>query len=100
MESLACIAILVGDCGGLELYTVKETMHDHSSSGVTFRREDNVANCSCHLFESEGILCRHALTIFEIKQIFILPDRYILKRWTKFAKNVKASEQDAIRPPQ
>ncbi|XP_010935481.1 protein FAR1-RELATED SEQUENCE 5 [Elaeis guineensis] len=98
IRSLACIAMLVSDCGGLELYTVKETMHDDSGSGVIFRREDNVANCSCHFFESDGILCRHALTIFKIKQIFIIPDRYILRRWTKFAKNGKASEDDAIRP--
>jgi hypothetical protein len=33
-----------------------------------------------------GILCKHALKIFNIKDVFILPSQYILNRWTKYAK--------------
>jgi len=31
-------------------------------------------------------LCRHAFKVFNIKDIFVLPSQYIIKRWTKYAK--------------
>jgi hypothetical protein len=33
-----------------------------------------------------GILCKHALKVFNMKDVFILPSQYILHRWTKYAK--------------
>ncbi|BFG17885.1 hypothetical protein CerSpe_041580 [Prunus speciosa] len=40
----------------------------------------------CKLFESKGLLCRHALKVFDSKNITSLPSQYILKRWTKGVK--------------
>ena len=34
-----------------------------------------------------GILCKHALKVFNKKDIFYLPSKYILNRWTKYAKS-------------
>ena len=42
---------------------------------------------SCRKFETFGILCCHALKVFDILDIKIIPDAYILKRWTREAKN-------------
>ena len=44
-------------------------------------------SCSCRNFETFGILCCHALKVFNILDIKIIPDAYILKRWTREAKN-------------
>ena len=44
-------------------------------------------SCSCRKFETFGILCCHALKVFNILDIKIIPDAYILKRWTREAKN-------------
>lgn len=33
-----------------------------------------------------GILCRHALRVLNINEVFTLPSPYILHRWTKYAK--------------
>ena len=30
-----------------------------------------------------GLLCKHALRVFNINGVFDLPSQYILKRWTK-----------------
>jgi len=38
------------------------------------------------MFEFEGVLCRHALKVFQIMNKTELPSRYILHRWTKSAK--------------
>ena len=45
-------------------------------------------NCSCHKFDSMGILCSHALRIYNIRNIFRIPDQYFLKRWSKNARSV------------
>ncbi|XP_019419804.1 PREDICTED: putative protein FAR1-RELATED SEQUENCE 10 [Lupinus angustifolius] len=48
---------------------------------VIWLPEDEQIHCSCKEFESSGILCRHALRIFVVKNYFQLPDKYYLTRW-------------------
>ena len=55
----------------------RQLMHD--------RQRDHIS-CSCGKFEFDGIPCRHMLAFFRISQIFELPEKYILKRWTQEAK--------------
>ncbi|KAK0597637.1 hypothetical protein LWI29_027151 [Acer saccharum] len=43
-------------------------------------------SCCCKLFKSMGILCRHALKVFDFNNLTSIPSKYILKRWTKDAK--------------
>jgi len=38
-------------------------------------------------FERFGIWCGHALKVLDVMNIKVLPDKYILKRWTKDARN-------------
>ena len=34
-----------------------------------------------------GLLCKHALRVFNMNEVFTLPSHYILNRWTKYAKS-------------
>ncbi|KAL2479352.1 Protein FAR1-RELATED SEQUENCE [Abeliophyllum distichum] len=43
-------------------------------------------SCNCRTFEFEGYPCRHMICFFKKKQIIPLPEKYILRRWTKNAK--------------
>ncbi|KAK0581459.1 hypothetical protein LWI29_014019 [Acer saccharum] len=43
-------------------------------------------NCSCHLFEFKGVLCRHAIMTLIDQEIFCVPKKYIFKRWRKDVK--------------
>ncbi|RLN35729.1 protein FAR1-RELATED SEQUENCE 5-like isoform X2 [Panicum miliaceum] len=45
------------------------------------------ASCSCRIFERIGILCAHGLKVLDLMNIKILPPHYILKRWTREARN-------------
>lgn len=45
------------------------------------------ASCSCQLFEYNGFLCRHIMIVLQMFGIHNIPNKYILKRWTKNAKN-------------
>ncbi|XP_062213309.1 protein FAR-RED IMPAIRED RESPONSE 1-like [Phragmites australis] len=44
-------------------------------------------SCNCKMFEQKGILCCHVLRVMFQYGISEIPDRYILKRWTKNARD-------------
>ncbi|KAG8384333.1 hypothetical protein BUALT_Bualt04G0107300 [Buddleja alternifolia] len=50
---------------------------------VVFDVQKKEIRCSCHKFESMGILCRHALRVFNCMNVHIIPEMSIKKRWTK-----------------
>lgn len=43
--------------------------------------------CSCHLFEYQGFLCKHAILILQNSDVSCIPSQYILKRWSKNGNN-------------
>ncbi|XP_048492992.1 protein FAR1-RELATED SEQUENCE 3-like [Beta vulgaris subsp. vulgaris] len=44
-------------------------------------------SCSCRMFQRSGILCAHALKVLDDMNIKLIPDRYMLKRWTTEARS-------------
>ncbi|KAJ1376200.1 Zinc finger, PMZ-type [Sesbania bispinosa] len=54
---------------------------------VSFDSSTTMINCSCHKFDSMGILCSHALRIYNIKGVLRIPNQYFLKRWSKNARS-------------
>ncbi|XP_010532502.1 PREDICTED: protein FAR-RED ELONGATED HYPOCOTYL 3 [Tarenaya hassleriana] len=54
---------------------------------VTWNQTKSQVSCICRLFEYKGYLCRHALNVLQRCHLSSIPSRYILKRWTKDAKN-------------
>nr|CAD1840595.1 unnamed protein product [Ananas comosus var. bracteatus] len=53
---------------------------------VKFDTSDFNISCSCKLFESLGLLCRHSLRVLLVNNVNAIPTQYILHRWTKDAK--------------
>lgn len=45
-----------------------------------------IANCSCKLFESHGIPCRHIIQVMRIENQQELPSFYMMERWQKRCK--------------
>ncbi|CAD6223752.1 unnamed protein product [Miscanthus lutarioriparius] len=55
---------------------------------------DNVQGdiwCLCRLFQSKGILSRHALTVLRQDLVLMIPQKYIIHRWCKDCKQTCAS---------
>ncbi|PKA46777.1 Protein FAR1-like sequence 5 [Apostasia shenzhenica] len=73
--------------GTISKYTVERDGDTHSRHIVAFDASEKKAVCSCYKFESSGILCRHVLGVFLVAGLILLPEHYILKRWTKKAKS-------------
>ena len=45
------------------------------------------ASCNCGMLNRTGILCAHDLKVLDLMNVKILPAHYILKRWTREARN-------------
>nr|GEW34593.1 hypothetical protein [Tanacetum cinerariifolium] len=52
----------------------------HASNVYT---RDGSVICSCQLFVRVGILCKHIFCVFKNANVEMIPQQYILRRWTK-----------------
>ncbi|XP_043698176.1 protein FAR1-RELATED SEQUENCE 5-like isoform X2 [Telopea speciosissima] len=91
LESSCCIANKTDEEGPVSKFIVgKYNEKDKNMHLVTFNTVDNGISCSCQMFEFEGMLCRHVLKVFQMVNVFEIPPRYILKRWTMSARYVES----------
>lgn len=65
---------------------------------VSLTHYDCDVQCNCCLFETRGILCRHAVAVLIHNQIMSVPEKCIIPRWRKDSKRrhrkVKVSYDD------
>ena len=47
---------------------------------------EQASSCSCYQFTRTGVLCSHALKVLDLMNIKLLPAHYVLKRWTREAR--------------
>ncbi|KAL0013407.1 hypothetical protein SO802_000476 [Lithocarpus litseifolius] len=74
-------------------YKVTSSFDPDDAFIVKLNLESKVCEYDCQLFEFMGIVCRHMLLIFQVKNIFQIPSHYILQCWTKEAnKELKSVE--------
>ncbi|RYQ87951.1 hypothetical protein Ahy_B09g095453 isoform H [Arachis hypogaea] len=70
---------------------------------VTYDSVAAEVKCECLLFESRGILCRHALSVLSFEQASQVSPRYILERWSKKVKrrhtHIKSSHDEPLMEP-
>ncbi|XP_010277381.1 PREDICTED: protein FAR1-RELATED SEQUENCE 12-like isoform X2 [Nelumbo nucifera] len=94
LESSCCVANKIDEKGSISNYMVgKYNEKDDKMKFVTFNSVDNSTSCSCQMFESEGMLCRHILKVFQMVNVFKIPPQYILKRWTMSARYVSFNDE-------
>lgn len=86
LESYTYVGIKINIEGAISRYLVQRCGNGDERNTVAFNGSNLNITCSCRMFEFEGILCRHALKVFQIMNIREIPSRYILHRWTKSAK--------------
>ncbi|XP_073133452.1 protein FAR1-RELATED SEQUENCE 5-like [Henckelia pumila] len=85
--SSSSILILVED--RMMVYNVSSHDNDGLSYRVIFDCLSNIIMCFCKKFEECGFLCYHCLRVLHINSIVTIPESYIKKIWTKFAKSEK-----------
>ncbi|KAK4405660.1 protein FAR1-RELATED SEQUENCE 7 [Sesamum angolense] len=85
LECYSYVGIKINVEGAISRYLVQKCGNGERNT-VAFNASTLNISCSCKMFEFEGVLCRHALKVFQIMNIRELPSRYILHRWSKNAK--------------
>ncbi|KAK9666299.1 hypothetical protein RND81_14G175500 [Saponaria officinalis] len=75
-----------GTYGSTLSYIVHSSACSEIPHHVSFDCDNLLIECTCRKFQEMGMLCYHSIRILYIRSISEIPDRYILKRWTKFAK--------------
>ena len=53
---------------------------------VHFNQSNLTICCDCKLFETLGLLCCHALRVFLVNNMNMIPEKYISSRWRRDAK--------------
>lgn len=87
VETFVYTANRIEEDGAISTFRVAKFEDDNKAYIVSLNYPEMRANCSCQMFEYAGILCRHVLTVFTVTNVLTLPSHYILKRWTRNAKN-------------
>ncbi|XP_042478523.1 protein FAR1-RELATED SEQUENCE 5-like isoform X1 [Macadamia integrifolia] len=54
---------------------------------VIGKHVEQTVSCNCRKFETYGILCSHALKVLDVMNIKLIPHHYVLKRWTRDARD-------------
>ncbi|XP_042940562.1 protein FAR1-RELATED SEQUENCE 5-like [Carya illinoinensis] len=88
---MACNCSLVSTEGSICKYDVLDEISTDEliktvNYSVYFNEKEVEVRCTCGLFETRGILCRHALRVCQLKKIKELPSVYVLDRWRKDVK--------------
>lgn len=99
METLAYPATVINDAGSDVIYQVVKFGEDHKVHYVQYNVVEKKASCSCQLFDFSGILCRHILAVFRVKNVLRLLSHNVLKRWTRKAKSEVVLDEDKLGLP-
>ncbi|RYQ97184.1 hypothetical protein Ahy_B08g093202 [Arachis hypogaea] len=100
-----CITRLKNSALGYSVYDVGEQVSSSifNKFVVTYDSVAAEVKCQCLLFESRGILCRHALSVLSFEQVSQVSPRYILERWSKKVKrrhtHIKSSHDEPLMEP-
>ncbi|XP_019168184.1 PREDICTED: protein FAR1-RELATED SEQUENCE 5-like [Ipomoea nil] len=65
------------------LYTIQEGKK--KSFTVQYYKENETVRCSCGKFTRVGILCKHAFAVLKDDDAEVIPEKYIIPRWTRNA---------------
>ncbi|KAG6502293.1 hypothetical protein ZIOFF_042184 [Zingiber officinale] len=95
IESLGYYVNKIEDGPNIKYSVIKEEENNRTYF-VHFNEPDKTANCSCCKFESSGILCRHIFRVFFTVGVHVIPECYILKRWTRNAASTELLDERAI----
>ncbi|XP_039122086.1 protein FAR1-RELATED SEQUENCE 1-like [Dioscorea cayenensis subsp. rotundata] len=79
---------LLSEANSLKTYKVIHIDAPLNSSMVIFDTLSETIECSCKKFEFSGIPCMHMLHVLDVNQKFVLPNKYIVKRWTRKARDI------------
>ena len=86
VEEVMALSILERNVSQTHSYVV-EVFNQNGKYEIMWNPLDETLSCTCRKFESFGILYRHGLKVFDVLDIKLIPNRYIMKTWRRDAKD-------------
>ncbi|XP_074313500.1 uncharacterized protein LOC141648675 [Silene latifolia] len=68
--------------GDIRVYDVNDEKR-HTTFQVSYTATTEDVKCTCKLFESKGLLCRHVFWVLSANLLKSIPGKYIVPRWCK-----------------
>ncbi|GAV83021.1 SWIM domain-containing protein, partial [Cephalotus follicularis] len=95
-DSVSCWSDLVNHEDDVIVYKVGLCDEDKRKwYNVLFDESEGLTlKCECTKFETDGYLCKHILHVMKQKHVTVIPERYIIKRWTIDARYIMDSGVD------
>ncbi|KAH6808551.1 hypothetical protein C2S51_000307 [Perilla frutescens var. frutescens] len=56
------------------------------SRRVYYDRSSHKTSCTCRMWETRGVLCRHIFKVYYLLNVVSVPEQYLLRRWRRDAK--------------
>ncbi|RRT62133.1 hypothetical protein B296_00043625, partial [Ensete ventricosum] len=91
--TMYCNVSLVKEEVRISTYDIKESLlledgnpTEHRDFRVLYSSNELEVQCCCGSFQFRGILCRHALSVLKLQQVYEIPSRYVIDRWRKDIK--------------
>ncbi|PIN15861.1 hypothetical protein CDL12_11492 [Handroanthus impetiginosus] len=78
------------------LFKMKSVNQYSKIRNVWLDKQKNEAKCSCHKFQSMGILCKHALKFIKHIKVHSIPKQYIKKQRTKSEVEVEVKMKPVV----
>ncbi|KAL2937891.1 Protein FAR1-RELATED SEQUENCE 5 [Bienertia sinuspersici] len=72
----------------IQIVTLVDHKRNSKMHTVRHHLENNSGECTCKMYEREGIPCRQILWVIKEKGLKSLPTAYVKTRWTKAAMNM------------
>ncbi|XP_020599591.1 protein FAR1-RELATED SEQUENCE 6-like isoform X2 [Phalaenopsis equestris] len=66
---------------------------ENKDYNVLYNIDGFQVHCSCGFFQFRGILCRHALSVLKLQQVYDIPARHLVDRWRKDFKQLNLMSQ-------
>jgi hypothetical protein len=79
-----CVIQGISECEDTKYFTISS--HSGKVRVVQMNKSNMFGTCSCKLYESYGIPCRHIIQVLRAEKQNELPSIYIMKRWEKNCK--------------
>ncbi|XP_074265988.1 protein FAR1-RELATED SEQUENCE 5-like [Silene latifolia] len=70
----------------LLVYCVHPAASEDEAHHVTYDCSNQLIECSCRKFQVMGMFCSHIIRVLHMHSVGEIPNRYIIRRWTKFSK--------------
>lgn len=100
LHSYSYLGSKICEEGSITRYLIRRCGNENEKSIITVSASILNMNCGCQMFESEGVLCRHILRLFQILDVKELPMRFILHRWTRNAEYGVLIDAESVGSPQ